>query len=64
MKTLGVTFCFVMIAVLTMASLCGWCNDGKHSDCKKSIKHYDVIWYCKCEQCFTGEEEVKDEATL
>lgn len=47
-----------------MASLCGWCMDGRHSDCKKSIKNYDSIWYCKCEQCFTGEEVVSDEATL
>ena len=49
-----------------MASLCGWCSDGIHKSCKKSIKHYDTVWYCKCEQCYEEPKEVEaeDEATL
>lgn len=45
---------------------CGWCIDGFHDNCIKTIKHYDTVWYCKCEECFTGEKEieVEDEATL
>ena len=49
--------------------------DEFHDQCKVSIKHYDTVWYCKCEQCYKGEVEetdtdtdteveVEDEATL
>jgi hypothetical protein len=45
-------------------SMCGWCATNHHDNCKVSIKHYDVTWYCKCEQCFVEEKEVEDEASL
>lgn len=66
--------CFAQNVVSSMARSsdsvpCGWCMDEFHDQCKVSIKNYDTIWYCKCEQCYKGdaaevEDEVEDEATL
>jgi hypothetical protein len=35
--------------------------DEFHDNCIKTIKHYDTVWYCKCDQCFTGESEEEEE---
>ena len=39
---------------------CGWCMDEFHDQCKVSIKNYDTVWYCKCEQCFGQVEKEED----
>ena len=39
---------------------CGWCMTGDHENCQPSLKYYEKIWYCTCEQCHPDKEK-KDE---